>query len=142
MNRIIMTIVLIFYVLYQWWRYSRSVANFNNIYIVLLHRKTKNQDRVWVLVLVRVLWVTISIIYWLFQHSLFKLTFKTSSIFYPIRIPRRKWRRSSLFETRVRETMTFAYIMTFHFSSKIRERPKLYVMYVGRNDYYWLLIGS
>ena len=53
-------------------------------------RKTKIQDRVWILVLVRVLWVRISRIW----HSFFNFTFKSSSIFYPIGITWRKWRRS------------------------------------------------
>ena len=80
--------------------------------------KTKIQDRVWILILARVLWwVMISRINWQFWYNSFTLTFTNSSIFYPIGITWRKWRWSSLFEISVKETVTFAY-MTFHFPSE------------------------
>ena len=61
---------------------------------LLWFRKTEIQDRARILVLVRVLWVTISKIYWQFWHSFFKYTFKSSSNFYPTEITWRKMARS------------------------------------------------
>ena len=52
--------------------------------MLLWLRKTEIQDRVWILVLVRVLWVMISRIYWQFWHSFFKFMFKSSSFFIPL----------------------------------------------------------
>ena len=86
-------------------------------FVTVLWRKTEIQNRVWIFVLVRVLWVMISRIFWQFWHSFFKFMFKSSSNFYPIGITWWKWRWSSLFETSVKETATFAYIMTFLFEN-------------------------
>ena len=61
---------------------------------VLWFHKTEIQDRAGILVLVRVLWVKISKIYWEFWQSFFKYTFKSSSNFYPIGITWRKIARS------------------------------------------------
>ena len=48
---------------------------------VLWFRKTEFQDSAGILILVRVLWVTISKIYWQFWHGCLKYTFKSSSTF-------------------------------------------------------------
>ena len=74
-------------VFYQWQRHSSSVANYDQHLSLLWLRKTKIQDRIWTLVLVGVLWITIPRIYWQFWQSFFKLTFRSSStFFYPIGI--------------------------------------------------------
>ena len=72
------------------------------------------------MVLVKVLWVKISRIYWQFWHSAFKFTFKSSSIFH---IPLEKHGEICdgsvcLKPLSINETVTFAYIMTFHFTSE------------------------
>ena len=60
---------------------------------VLWFHKTEIQNSAGILVLVRVLWVTISKIHWQFWHSFFKYTFKSNSNVYTIGITRgEKWR--------------------------------------------------
>ena len=82
---------------------------------VLWFRKTKIKNRAGILILVRVLWVTISKIYWHFWHNFFKFTFKRSSIFYPKEITGRKMARSVCLDPcSANGNVTFAYIMTFH----------------------------
>ena len=56
----------------------------------LWFHKTKIQDRARILDLVRVLWVTISKVYWQFWHSFLNYTFKSRSIFHPIWMTWRK----------------------------------------------------
>ena len=78
---------------------------------VFWFRKTEIQDRAGILVLMRVLCVTISKIYWKFWHSFFNYTFKSSSNFYPIGNNVEKNGAFSFFETSVNGNVTFAYII-------------------------------
>ena len=109
MNRMIMLIFCVCIPMVKIWRFS---GKFDHHMSLLWFCKTKIKDGAGILVLVKVLWVTIPKIYWQFWHSLFACTIKSSSIFYLNGI---LWRttRSCFFETSVKETVTFTYIMTF-----------------------------
>ena len=104
---------------YQWQRYRCSVAKMINIILSLYWGsvKWKFKTRRRLLVLARLLWVRISKIYRQFWYNFFNLRLEAVHFFYPFGITWRKWRRSNLFETNVKETVTFAYIITFHFPS-------------------------
>ena len=72
------------------WRIWHISGRFDQHLSLLLFLKTEIQHRAGILVLVRVLWVTISKLNWQFWQSFFKYVFKSSSNFYPIEITWRK----------------------------------------------------
>ena len=77
MNRII---VLIFCLCYAKGKDIAVQLQMINICTCIVTPLTEIQDRAWILVLVRVLWVRISRICWQFWHNFFKFMFRSSSI--------------------------------------------------------------
>ena len=118
MNQIIMIIVLIFYALpmAKILHFSRISATF--IAILWLHiTEIKTGSGYWFLWESCELWYAEFTDY--FSSVSSSLRLKAVHFFYPIGITWRIWRQSSLFETSVKETVMFAYIMTFHFHSEL-----------------------
>ena len=104
----------------HWLRYCFSGKFDQHLLLNLWFSRTEITDGTWILVLVRVLWDTISKIYWQLWHSFFKSTLENSYNFYPIEITWRKISTFSLFDTSDNGNVTFAYILPFHFTSVYR----------------------
>ena len=91
------------------WHFSGKFDQHLSLYCGSVKAKFKTGPGYWFLL------VTISKLLWQFWHSFLKYLFKTTVSFLPHWNIVEKNGELCLFETGVKETMTFAYIMTFQY---------------------------
>ena len=112
------------------WHFSGRFDQHLSLYCGSVEPKFKTAG---ILVLVNVLWVTISKIYRQFWHGFFKYIFKSSFNFYAIEITWRKMARSVCLKPVSNGNVTCACIMTFHCTSvfSFLVRIVLFLNFVG-----------